>query len=128
MDEKAVRGIPWTILTYGATKIITVLTTLVLARLLAPADFGLFALATLGISLLSIFNGAPVGIEHLMRFGRPPRRFGHRPLRCHWSTVIASYPINACALAFLAGRQAANRTMREGDANTSSSLGSPSGS
>jgi lipopolysaccharide exporter len=67
MDEKAVRGIPWTILTYGATKVITVLTTLVLARLLAPADFGLFALATLGISLLSIFNGNWLGATLIVR-------------------------------------------------------------
>ena len=67
MDEKAVRGIPWTMLTYGATKVITVLTTLVLARLLAPADFGLYALATLGISLLSIFNGNWLGASLVVR-------------------------------------------------------------
>jgi PST family polysaccharide transporter len=67
MDEKAVRGIPWTMLTFGASKVITVLTTLVLARLLSPADFGLFALATLGISLLSIFNGNWLGATLIVR-------------------------------------------------------------
>jgi O-antigen/teichoic acid export membrane protein len=67
MDERAVRGIPWTIVTYGATKAVTVLTTIVLARLLAPSDFGLFALATLGVSLLSIFNGNWLGATLVVR-------------------------------------------------------------
>lgn len=67
MNEKAVRGIPWTILTFGATKVVGTLTTIVLARLLAPSDFGLFALATLGISLLSIFNGNWLGATLIVR-------------------------------------------------------------
>ena len=57
MPVEALRGIPWTLLTYAATRVLTVLTTLALARLLAPADFGLFAMATLGMELLSVFSG-----------------------------------------------------------------------
>jgi lipopolysaccharide exporter len=67
MDEKAVRGIPWTISTFGATKVVTVLSTVALARLLDPSDFGLFALATLGTSLLSIFNGNWLGASLVVR-------------------------------------------------------------
>jgi O-antigen/teichoic acid export membrane protein len=67
MQEKAVRGIPWTMLSFGATKTASVLTTLVLARLLAPGDFGLFALATLGTGLLSIFNGNWLGATLIVR-------------------------------------------------------------
>lgn len=67
MDDTAVRGIPWTIVTFGATKVIGVLTTVVLARLLVPADFGLFALATLGTGLLSIFNGNWLGATLVIR-------------------------------------------------------------
>jgi lipopolysaccharide exporter len=67
VDEKAVRGIPWTIVTFGATKVVGVLTTVVLARLLVPADFGLFALATLGLGLLSIFNGNWLGAAIVVR-------------------------------------------------------------
>jgi O-antigen/teichoic acid export membrane protein len=67
MDKKAVRGIPWTISTFGATKVVTVLSTVVLAHLLSPSDFGLFALATLGISLLSIFNGNWLGAALIVR-------------------------------------------------------------
>ena len=57
MPVDALRGIPWTLLTYALSRVVTVLTTLVLARLLAPADFGLFAMAVLGMELLSVFSG-----------------------------------------------------------------------
>ena len=67
MDEKAIRGIPWTLLTYAATRVISVLTTIVLARLLAPSDFGLFALATLGTGLLSIFSGLWLGASLIVK-------------------------------------------------------------
>ncbi len=49
MEEKVVRGVPWTLLEYAANKTLTLATTLVLARLLVPADFGLVALAMLTI-------------------------------------------------------------------------------
>jgi O-antigen/teichoic acid export membrane protein len=67
MDEKVVRGVPWTMLTNGAVKVEGSLTTIVLARLLAPADFGLFALANLGLGLLSIFNGNWLGATLIVR-------------------------------------------------------------
>jgi O-antigen/teichoic acid export membrane protein len=67
MPVEALRGIPWTLLTYGATRVVTVLTTLVLARLLAPADFGLFAMATLGMELLSVFSGLWLGAALIVR-------------------------------------------------------------
>jgi O-antigen/teichoic acid export membrane protein len=57
MPVDALRGIPWTLLTYALSRVVTVLTTLLLARLLAPADFGLFAMAVLGMELLSVFSG-----------------------------------------------------------------------
>jgi O-antigen/teichoic acid export membrane protein len=76
MDEKAVRGIPWTISTYGATKVVTVLSTVVLARLLVPSDFGLFALAALGTSLLSIFNGNWLGATLIVRSDMDDRARG----------------------------------------------------
>jgi O-antigen/teichoic acid export membrane protein/O-antigen ligase len=57
MPVDALRGLPWTLLTYALSRVVTVLTTLLLARLLAPADFGLFALAVLGMELLSVFSG-----------------------------------------------------------------------
>ncbi len=56
LEEKAIRGVPWTFLQYGGSKVITVATTLVLARLLAPADFGVIALAQLTVALFSMLG------------------------------------------------------------------------
>lgn len=67
MPVEALRGIPWTLLTYAATRVLTLVTTLVLARLLAPADFGLFAMATLGMELLSVFSGLWLGAPLIVR-------------------------------------------------------------
>jgi PST family polysaccharide transporter len=76
MHEKAIRGIPWTMLTFGATKVTGVITTIILARLLAPSDFGLVALATLGIGLLSIFNGNWLGATVIVRADMDDRARG----------------------------------------------------
>jgi O-antigen/teichoic acid export membrane protein len=67
MPVEALRGIPWTLLTYGVTRVLTIATTLALARLLAPADFGLFAMATLGMELLSVFSGLWLGAALIVR-------------------------------------------------------------
>jgi O-antigen/teichoic acid export membrane protein len=55
MEEKAIRGVPWTLLSWIGSKGIGVITTLVLARLLAPADFGVVALAISATSFLYWF-------------------------------------------------------------------------
>ncbi len=67
MPVDALRGVPWTLLTYAATRVVTVLTTLALARLLAPADFGLFAMATLGMEALSVLSGLWLGAALIVR-------------------------------------------------------------
>jgi PST family polysaccharide transporter len=56
MDERAIRGVPWTLLSYVGSKTITVGSTLVLAHLLVPKDFGLIALASMVTSFLSWFG------------------------------------------------------------------------
>src|SRR5688572_8803380 len=61
MEEKARRSIPVSILSYGANQGLRLVATVVLARILVPSDFGLFALTSLAISLLSIFNDFGVG-------------------------------------------------------------------
>ena len=67
MPVEALRGIPWTLLSYAVTRVITFVTMLVLARLLAPADFGLFAMATLGMELLSVVSGLWLGASLIVR-------------------------------------------------------------
>ena len=46
MEERAVRGIPWTILAFASSRAISLLTAFVLARLLTPSDFGVWRLAS----------------------------------------------------------------------------------
>jgi PST family polysaccharide transporter len=59
--DSAARGVVWTFLSFGSGKAISLATTVVLARLLVPADFGLVALALLLISLLTVFNDIGLG-------------------------------------------------------------------
>lgn len=54
-------------LSYGANRVISVMTTIALARLLVPADFGLFALALLGTGFLSQFSGLGLGNALVLR-------------------------------------------------------------
>jgi lipopolysaccharide exporter len=56
VEEKAIRGVRWTLLSYASNKAVTVATTIVLARLLVPSDFGLVALAGLAIGFLGLVN------------------------------------------------------------------------
>ena len=67
MEEKAVRGIRWTILGFGVYKVITFATTIVLARLLVPEDFGLMALAILAIGVLNVFSDFGFGAAQVVR-------------------------------------------------------------
>src|ERR1019366_1279805 len=57
MEEKAILGVPWTVVSFGANKVIGTLTTLVLARLLSPGDFGVIAIALMVVSFLYWFGG-----------------------------------------------------------------------
>ena len=52
MEDEARRGVPWALMSYVGGKFISILTTLVLARLLVPADFGLLALASIATNFL----------------------------------------------------------------------------
>ena len=67
MEEKAILGVPWTLVSYGANKSVTVLTTLVLARLLTPSDFGLIAIALIVVSFLYWFGGLSFGAALIVR-------------------------------------------------------------
>lgn len=58
MDERAIRGVPWTLAAYGANKAGTLVTTVALARFLDPGDFGLIALAGLVVTLLTVLGNS----------------------------------------------------------------------
>ena len=67
MEDKAIGGVSWTFLSYAANRLLTLGTTLVLARLLAPRDFGLLALATLAIGLFGLFRDLGLANAMVMR-------------------------------------------------------------
>ena len=67
MDEKAIRGVPWTLVSYGTNKILTVGATVVLARLLVPSDFGVVALALVIMQIAGAFGTAGLGAALIIR-------------------------------------------------------------
>lgn len=67
MGDKALRSIPWTLLTYAVNKGLLLVTTIVLARILDPRDFGLIALATLALLTLAIFSDFGFGAAIVLR-------------------------------------------------------------
>jgi PST family polysaccharide transporter len=56
MEEKAIRGVSWTMLAYSGSKVLGFVSTVVVARLLLPRDFGIMALAVMATSFLSWFG------------------------------------------------------------------------
>jgi lipopolysaccharide exporter len=61
MDPRTGRGVLWTVASFGANRVVTVITTILLARLLVPSDFGLFALATIVVNFISYFSSLGLG-------------------------------------------------------------------
>ncbi|MFP5319127.1 MAG: lipopolysaccharide biosynthesis protein [Acidimicrobiia bacterium] len=67
MEHKAIHGVRWTVLSYAVSKAVTVGATIVLARLLAPADFGVVALGLLAVESLSYLTGLGLGPALIVR-------------------------------------------------------------
>lgn len=67
MEEKAVRGVPWTMVTFALTRLLTLATMVLLARLLVPADFGVVALAILVIGVMGVLGDVGLGSTLVLR-------------------------------------------------------------
>jgi O-antigen/teichoic acid export membrane protein len=63
IKQLAIRGMFWTIASYGSGQILRFLNNLVLTRLLAPDLFGLMALVTIFITGLHLFSDVGLGIN-----------------------------------------------------------------
>jgi O-antigen/teichoic acid export membrane protein len=92
IEEKAIRGIPWTLGTFAGSRVIMLVSTIVLARLLVPADFGLLALATLAVVLFTIFATLGLSGAMVVRQDLDPRAMG---------TVLSLLIVQGAALALL---------------------------
>jgi PST family polysaccharide transporter len=53
MEERAIRGVPWTIATYAGSRLVGVLSTIALAHLLVPEEFGVVAIALIAVSMFN---------------------------------------------------------------------------
>ena len=76
MEEKAINGVRWTILTYAVSKVITFCATVVLARLLVPADFGVVMLAFVAINVVGLFGDLGLGATLVVRHDLDERDMG----------------------------------------------------
>ena len=54
--DRVARGVGWSVGSTAANRVITLMTTLILARLLTPRDFGLVALAVVALTLLNVLS------------------------------------------------------------------------
>lgn len=61
MEDKAVRGISWTFLGLGVSKSVALLTTIALAALVSPSDFGLMAIGLIVVNFVSWFGASSFG-------------------------------------------------------------------
>jgi len=61
LDRSLVRGVAWTGGIKWATQIVTWFTTLLIARLLTPEDYGLVGMAAVYLGLLTMLNDAGLG-------------------------------------------------------------------
>jgi PST family polysaccharide transporter len=77
MESRSItHSVPWTFVTFGATKMLSLLTTIALARLLNPADFGLMALAVLAFGALGLFQDLGLGATLVLRQDFSEREMG----------------------------------------------------
>lgn len=67
VTRKAIRGTLWTYLSYIAGKLLSFVTTVILARLLLPEEFGLVGYATVAIQYLGVVNTLGMGTALISR-------------------------------------------------------------
>ncbi len=65
--RKAGRGILWNFLTYGLGKLVVLVTTVILARLLTKGDLGLVAIALVAINYLSVVKDLGLGVALIQK-------------------------------------------------------------
>lgn len=70
IGKRAMRGTFWSFLSFLSTKALTFITTIVLARLLVPAEFGIIAYCTIVIGFLDLLNNVGVGHALIARQDR----------------------------------------------------------
>jgi O-antigen/teichoic acid export membrane protein len=69
LDRKLVRGSAWLALSFGGSQVVSLVVAVIVARFVAPRDFGLVALATIAIVALTTLqeSGLDLAVIHRRR-------------------------------------------------------------
>jgi O-antigen/teichoic acid export membrane protein len=89
LDTKIMRSSAWAVLGYGSANALALVTTLVLARLLSPEDFGVVALALAIVAVAQVAQESGLGAALIVHRG---------DLRRAAATVSLFSPLVACGL------------------------------
>jgi O-antigen/teichoic acid export membrane protein len=89
LDTKLMRSTAWSVLGYGGNHVLSLVSMLVLARLLSPADFGLVALAFSVVAVAQIAQESGLGAALIVHRG---------DLRRAAASVSVFSPLAACGL------------------------------
>src|SRR3954465_5277962 len=76
LADEAAGAVPWTMLNYATGKAISLVSTVILARLLVPADFGLLAVAGLLVGAISVFTYEGLGSAVVLEQDMDRRQLG----------------------------------------------------
>jgi lipopolysaccharide exporter len=97
MDDQSLRGVAWTFSAYGFDRVIGLATTVVLARLLQPHDFGLITIGLMTISFVNLFGNLGLGAAMIVR-----QELDRRGLGCVLTILLATGLVTAAVMAALA--------------------------
>jgi len=97
MEDKAVRSLPWAFLSNIAKKLLTLGTTVVLARLLAPDDFGVVVAGTVAVGALTAFTDLGAGGVLVVR-----QELSHRDKRCILGLMLVMSAVSTLVIAVAA--------------------------
>ncbi len=91
IQEKTVEGSAWVVFSSGSRKAVGFIASIVLARVLFPADFGLIAMANVVIAMLGVFNGFGVS-AFLVYKGKEGEDYGDTAF---WMNVVLGTAMTA---------------------------------
>lgn len=95
MRAHAIRGSAWMTVLRWVVRLLGIASTAILARLLTPADFGIYAMAMLALAVIEVFQDTGQDLA-LIRLVRPSREY----LDSAWTmNVIIGVVLCACTLA-----------------------------
>lgn len=108
LKRDAVKGVGWAFFSSAAVRVLQVIATLALAKLLAPADFGIFALASIVVAAATLFRD--LGFAQVLIYRQGDIR------RCANTAFILSLAASCVlALALMVGAPAIGSLFRSPD-------------